>query len=100
MADLHIVREHALGQPQAQQVAARWAQQMRETYGADCVLEVVDGVHTLRFTGPGFQGSLQVAPDRFTLQARLGFLLSAYQSRIEAHIAGQLDALLGPALAA
>ena len=47
----------------------------------------------------GVNGTLQVYPDLFELDARLGFLVSAFKHHIEAELNTQFDKLLAPAKA-
>ena len=75
MADLHIRREHHLGQEGT----------------------VRDEVC---FTRSGVNGTLHVTKDRFELDAKLGFLLGAFKDRIEGEIVKNLDELLAPKEAA
>ena len=39
MADLHILREHALGFAQARKVALHWAEQVEKEFGMECSYE-------------------------------------------------------------
>ena len=39
MADLHILRPHALGLPKARQLALRWAEQVETDFGLQCTYE-------------------------------------------------------------
>jgi len=86
VADLHILREHALGFIKAREVALRWAGQVEKDFGMDCTYDEGDGLDTLRFKRSGVQGELLVTKDAFELNARLGFLLGAFKDRIEAEI--------------
>ncbi|MEO7007574.1 MAG: polyhydroxyalkanoic acid system family protein [Caldimonas sp.] len=94
MAEIRIQRSHRLGLAKARKVAWQWAEDVEERFGMDCtVIEGKDG-DTVEFTRPGVSGRLQVAADRFDLEAQLGFLLGAFSTRIEAEIEERLDALL------
>lgn len=94
MADIRIRRSHRLGLAKARKVARQWAEDVEARFGIDCtVIEREDG-DTVEFTRPGVSGRLQVAADRFDLDAQLGFLLGAFSTRIEAEIEEKLDALL------
>ena len=46
------------------------------------------------FTRSGVSGTLHVTKDKFELNAKLGFLLGAFKSRIESEIVKNLDDLL------
>jgi len=94
VAEIRIQRLHRLGLAKARKVAWQWAEDVEERFGMDCtVIEGKDG-DTVEFTRPGVSGRLQVAADRFDLEAQLGFLLGAFSTRIEAEIEERLDALL------
>ncbi len=94
MPDIHIHRPHQLGLSTARSVACAWARKAEAKFGLVCVYEEGSAQDTLRFSGAGLQGTLQVQADQFDLDAQLGFLLSAFQGRIEAEISAQLDKLL------
>ncbi len=96
MADLHILREHALGLAAARKIAATWADQVTSDFGMECSYEEGKTHDTLTFTRSGVNGALQVTADRFELSAKLGFLLGAFKGRIEAEIVKNLDNLLAP----
>ena len=99
MADLHILRKHALGFAKARKLAFDWAEQVEKEFGMQCIYEEGKAADLVRFTRSGVQGELHVTRDRFELDAKLGFLLGAFKGRIEAEIVKMLDALL-PAEAA
>lgn len=94
MADLHIVREHALGLAKARKVAFKWAGQVEEEFAMQC--SYTEGKHEdeVDFVRAGVKGNLVVSKDRFELRAQLGFLLGAFKGTIEAEIVKNLDALL------
>ena len=99
MADLHILRKHALGFAKARKLAFDWAEQVEKEFGMQCTYEEGKTADLVRFTRSGVQGELRVTRDKFELHAKLGFLLGAFKGRIEAEIVKMLDALL-PAEAA
>ena len=99
MADLHILRKHALGFAKARKLAFDWAEQVEKEFGMQCTYEEGKTADLVRFTRSGVQGELLVTRDKFELEAKLGFLLGAFKGRIEAEIVKMLDALL-PAEAA
>ena len=94
MADLHIVRPHALGLRQARKIAFKWAQEAESEFGMTCTYQ--EGVESddVVFTRSGVKGTLLVTPVVFELTAQLGFLLGPFQARIEAEIVKNLDDLL------
>ncbi|MEY4735900.1 MAG: hypothetical protein RL302_219 [Pseudomonadota bacterium] len=96
MADLHILREHALGLPAARKIAMQWAEQVESEFDMECTYEENKTSDVVTFVRSGVNGTLQVNKDRFELNAKLGFLLGAFKHRIEAEIVKNLDTLLAP----
>jgi putative polyhydroxyalkanoate system protein len=94
MADIHIEREHALGLAEARKLALQWVAQAEEKFDMACSHEEGLNCDQVSFTRSGVKGTLKVSPDRFELDAHLGFLLGAFKDRIEAEVAKNLDALL------
>jgi putative polyhydroxyalkanoate system protein len=97
MPDIHIHRSHDLGLAKARKTAWKWAETVEEKFGMECT--VIEGKESdvVQFTRAGVDGRLLVTRDAFELDAKLGFLLGAFRSRIETEIEGYLDALLVPA---
>ena len=100
MPDIRIHREHALGLARARKVAWAWAEDVEKRFGMSCTVIEGETSDTVEFTRAGVNGRLIVAPDHFDLDAKLGFLLGAFSSTIEAEIESNLDSLLGKAAAA
>ena len=96
MANLHILREHALGLPAARKIAIAWAEQVKTEFGMECSYAQGKAADEVSFTRSGVNGTLHVTPDRFELDAKLGFLLGAFKGKIEAEIVKNLDDLLAP----
>jgi len=94
VADLHIVRKHALGLAQARKIAFQWAEQVENDLGMNCTYEEGRSADKLCFSRSGVQGELQVTKDHFELDAKLGFLIGAFKNRIEAEITQMLNQLL------
>ncbi|MFZ2121896.1 MAG: polyhydroxyalkanoic acid system family protein [Rhodoferax sp.] len=96
MAELSIVREHALGLAKARKIAFQWAEQAEQEFAMQC--NYVQGKHEdeIDFVRSGVKGRLTVTETHFTLHAQLGFLLGALKGTIEAEIVKNLDALLAP----
>jgi putative polyhydroxyalkanoate system protein len=99
MANLHIVREHALGMAAARKLAFSWAEQVEGEFGMACTYEEGKAHDIVRFERTGVSGTLDVTKDRFELNATLGFLLGAFKEKIEQEIVKNLDALLAPSAA-
>ena len=95
MPNIHIHRPHQLGLSAARSVAHTWAHKAEAKFGLACVYEEGPTQDVLHFSRAGVQGRLRVQADQFDLTAELGFLLGAFQGRIEAEIGAQLDKLLG-----
>ena len=94
MADLHIVRKHALGLAEARKIAFNWAEQVETDLGMSCTYEEGRSADRVCFSRSGVQGELQVTKDAFELDAKLGFLVGAFKGRIEAEITQMLNRLL------
>ena len=94
MADLHILRNHALGLAEARKIAFKWAEQVETDLGMSCTYEEGRSADRVCFSRSGVQGELQVTKDAFELDANLGFLIGAFKARIEAEITQMLNQLL------
>lgn len=94
MPDIHIEREHTLGLEQARKLALRWAEIAQEKFDMACSYEEGKTSDLVSFSRSGVNGELKVTPDRFELDARLGFLLGVFKERIESEIGKNLDELL------
>ena len=94
MADIHIVREHALGLAHARKLAFRWAEVAEKKLDMDCTYTEGRSSDLVSFQRPGAQGELKVTAHRFELSARLGLLLGVFKHRIETEIVKNLDQLL------
>ncbi|HZY20050.1 MAG TPA: polyhydroxyalkanoic acid system family protein [Ramlibacter sp.] len=94
MPDIHIERAHALGLAGARALAFKWAETAEAKFDMACTYEEGQQGDLVSFTRSGVNGELRVLPDRFEMHARLGFLLGAFKTRIEAEIVKNLDHLL------
>ncbi len=94
MADLHIVREHALGLAKARKIAFKWAEQVEADFGMDCSYTEGKTSDEVEFSRSGVKGHLLVTKEQFELRAQLGFLVGAFKHRFEAEIVKNLDTLL------
>ena len=94
MADLHILRQHTLGLRAARKIAFEWAEHAEEEFGMTCTYEEGTTLDRVSFTRSGVDGTLSVTKDRFELNAKLGFLVGAFKTRIESEIVKNLDDLL------
>ena len=96
MSVIHIHRHHHLGLEEARKIAFLWAEKAEEKFDMECAYEEGDTQDTVYFSRSGVKGTLQVLDGEFEFKAELGFLVSAFKSRIKAEIAEQLDTLLHP----
>jgi putative polyhydroxyalkanoate system protein len=96
MAELHILRPHALGLPEARALALCWVEQARTDFGLHCTYAEGQQEDKVGFSRSGVAGTLLVSHDRFELTAKLGFLLGTFKDRIEREIMTNLDTLLAP----
>jgi putative polyhydroxyalkanoate system protein len=87
MADLKVVRKHTIGLKKAKVAAQKVADDLAQEYGMDSAW---DG-DVLRFTRSGVDGQLTVTKDQVVLDAKLGFVLSAFRHRIEEHVNENFD---------
>jgi len=94
MADIHIQRKHHLGLKGARKIAWQWAEQAEGDFGMACTYEEGGDSDEVGFSRSGVNGRLLVTADHFELDAKLGFLLSAFRERIESEIVKNLDELL------
>jgi putative polyhydroxyalkanoate system protein len=94
VADLHILRSHALGFHAARKIAFKWAQEAEAEFGMTCTYQEGLATDEVTFSRSGVKGSLTVTPDQFELKAQLGFLLGPFKGRIETEIVKNLDDLL------
>lgn len=99
MPDIHLLRAHSLGLPEARKVAIVWAQKAEKKFDMECTYEEGEVQDSLRFSRAGIQGTLQVSADQFALDAELDFLFGAFQERIESEMGAQLDKLLSASTA-
>ena len=100
MADIKIHRDHALGLAKARKIAWAWAEEVEEKLQMECTVIEGQTSDTVEFTRSGVSGRLIVAADHFDIEAKLGFLLGAFSSKIETEITKNLDAMLSKGAAA
>lgn len=99
MPDIAIHREHQLGLKKAREIAWQWAEKVEAEFNMECTVEEGDDEDLVHFERSGVNGTLRVTADAFDLNAKLGFLLGAFQRTIEGEILKNLDELLGGATA-
>ena len=91
MSTIEFKREHALGLKKAKAAAQRVADEMEREFG---MAYEWDG-HVLRFSRTGVSGEMVVGKDHVELNAKLGFLLSAFKGRIEETLHRNFDEYFG-----
>lgn len=84
---IHIRRPHSKPHDEARELAEHVARQMQSEFGMDWQWQG----DVLSFQRSGVTGSLTVTPDEVVVEAKLGFLLSAIQPRVESEIQRFLD---------
>jgi putative polyhydroxyalkanoate system protein len=97
MADIHIHRAHGLSRDAALALARDWQAQAEQDWGLHCQAQTLEDQCLIAFERTGLQGRLRVNAEAFELQLTLGFLLSAYRTRIESELQRRLDGWLGAA---
>lgn len=94
MSEIALHREHTLGLARAREIAWQWAEDAEEKFAVQCTVEEGEDCDLVHFTRAGVKGTLTVAADHFALNARLGFLLSAFAQTIQTEVEKNLDSLL------
>ncbi len=94
MADIKVERQHGMSLEDARAAAFKWAEQAEKKFEMSCTYEEGDTSDEVIFSRSGVNGTLTVTPDKFHLNAKLGFLLGAFKEKIEAEIVKNLDALI------
>lgn len=95
MSHIRIHRPHQLGLAAARQAAFAWAEKAEQKFDLDCTYAEGQEQDTVSFERSGVSGTLEVYADRFELDMRLGFLVSAFKHKIEGELNAQFDELLG-----
>lgn len=93
MADISIVQEHKLTPKKAHEAAQKVADKLAEEYDLACAWEG----DVLSFARSGVSGTLTLAPKLATMDIKLGFLMSAFASTIEAKVAENMKTVFGAA---
>jgi putative polyhydroxyalkanoate system protein len=87
MADISLQRKHKLGLKKAKDAAQKVADELAEAFDMESAWEG----NTLTFERSGVNGKLVVAKDSVVVDAKLGFLLSAFKPKIEEQINKNFD---------
>lgn len=94
MSKILIERDHDLGIDKAREFAKQWQADGEKDLGLQCTTSTTDAGDVIAFKAKGISGELTVRADKFVLEAKLGFLFSAFKEKIETKINGSLDKLL------
>jgi putative polyhydroxyalkanoate system protein len=87
MADISLQRKHKLGLKKAKEAAQKVADELAESFDMESEWEG----NTLSFERSGVSGKLVVTKDGVVVDAKLGFLLSAFKPKIEEQINKNFD---------
>lgn len=93
MADISIVQAHSLSPEKARAAAQQVADKMARDYDLACAWS--DNV--LTFERSGVQGALTLQERQAEMVIKLGFLMSAFSSTIEAKVADNMRKVFGAA---
>ena len=91
MADIDIVQAHSLTHGKARAAAQKVADTLAREYALECAW---DG-DVLRFERSGVQGSLTLGKQQAQMHIELGFLFSAFSSKIESKVAQDMRQVFG-----
>lgn len=94
MTTIALKQPHTLGLKKARMVALDWAQEAERKLAMSCEYEEGDTFDCVHFKRQGVTGSMFVRGKEFEINAKLGFLLSAFKDRIESEIIQNLQAKL------
>jgi putative polyhydroxyalkanoate system protein len=92
MADINIVQEHHLTPKKAREAAQKVADKLADEFD----LEVEWEGDVLHFERSGVQGSLTLEKTQAEIFIKLGFLMSAFASTIEAKVAENMKKVFNP----
>jgi len=87
MADIEILRTHALGLAGAREAAEHLKARLGKQFGLRGAWEG----DTLRFERAGLSGTLALTEDSVRLSVALGFMLKAMKASIERAVVDELD---------
>ncbi|MFO1363211.1 MAG: polyhydroxyalkanoic acid system family protein [Burkholderiales bacterium] len=95
MSEITVRRDHSLPLAAARAAAEKVAARLKKDFDLDYAWKR----HVLHFARAGVDGELHVTDHDVRLEARLGFLLSFLQPRIEREIDAQFERHFGAAAA-
>jgi putative polyhydroxyalkanoate system protein len=91
MPDIHIVHPHKLSAKKARDAAQKVADKIAEEYDLECEW---DG-DTLYFERSGVNGAMELGEGQVEMTIKLGFLMGAFSSTIQAKIEENLKKVFG-----
>ena len=94
MPDIKLRRAHQLGLSKARKVAWKWAEHVEKKFEMECSVLEGETSDTVQFKRSGVSGTMVVTADHFEVHAKLGLLMSAFASQIQAEVGKQLDEAL------
>lgn len=94
MSNIHIRHEHELGLKKARKVAKDWMSLAEQKLSLSCDYREGKTYDTVSFERSGVSGQMTVRPDEFEVEAKLGFLFSAFKDKIESEILQTLESRL------
>ena len=92
MAEITIIQAHSLSPEKAREAAQKVADQMAREYDMEFEWEG----QVLHFERSGVQGSLTLEKTQAEIFIKLGFLMSAFASTIEAKVAENMKKVFNP----
>lgn len=87
MSEINLTKQHKLGLKKAKAKVNKLADQLAQDYDLESEWEG----DSLVFQRAGVSGQLDVSKDEVQLTMKLGFLMAAFKSKIEAQLKANLD---------
>ena len=81
MSNIHIRHEHELGLKKARKVAKDWMSLAEQKLSLSCDYREGKTHDIVSFDRSGVSGQMTVRADEFEVEAKLGFLFSAFKDR-------------------
>jgi putative polyhydroxyalkanoate system protein len=94
MSNIHIRHEHELGLKKARKVAKDWMGLAEQKLSLSCDYREGKTHDIVSFERSGVSGQMTVRADEFEVEAKLGFLFSAFKDKIESEIVQTLESRL------
>jgi len=93
MSDINITQPHSLEPEAARAAAEQVAQRIAKEFDLACTWQG----DTLRFGRSGVEGTLTLAGNKAHMNIKLGFLMGAFKSAIEAKVAEKMRSVFAAA---